>query len=262
MEDNPPASPDIAFESPEVLLIVPALDPFFDNLSVAVVKEFVSSLLRSLFSGRILLFRNDEMPLFRVERSQLEEIAIPLPKAGTTSATIANREFLWTLGERIDPSPRQWVVVANPAGLALRNIDHLFVPELPGPYQPPPADFLWTPAHRGPGSASPGLWAVKGESLPHVIDLWKELHHSYGSQGEEVVWTRLVSQLPIRKRQFESGEIVAPSSREMDWDALTHAAFITIPSWKDPSKSKLLHALYFGTYFADDRGTITNLLEA
>jgi hypothetical protein len=65
-------------------------------------RELVSSLTRSLFTGTCVVFRNGELPLFRVERKGVEEVHVPSALADKTEASRreAEREFLFAVAER------------------------------------------------------------------------------------------------------------------------------------------------------------------
>lgn len=126
------------------LLVIPSLELSQDGKNSVTAKGFVSSLLRSLFSGGIVTFRNQELPLFKVERKAVDEVYVPnaLAEKSATSRQRAMWEFLFGLGSYLKPEPRQWVIVADVASIALRNIDHLLPPDLAGPYGPPEVDSI------------------------------------------------------------------------------------------------------------------------
>jgi hypothetical protein len=231
------------------------------------LRVVVSSQLRSLFTGEIIVFRTSDMPLYKVARTQLTEIPV-IGKRGAERCRVS-QEFLFNLCTHIKPEPRQWVIVAVPAGIALRNIDHLIPPDLPGPYAPPEVDFFWARVHEdgnGPrDEAGPGLWAVRGEFLPVVLERWKEAWEAEPAAGEEDerrIWSDVVRSLPIRKRAFERGEVICPAVGAVDWRALCSAAYVSIPDWPETERWKFMQALYFSTYFGDETGMMVNVLEA
>ncbi len=237
---------------------------------MAVTKRLVSTLLRSLYSGRIAVFRNQEHPLFKIERKALSEFPVPFGIAdrSETSRREITRQFLFGVDNFVTPERRQWVLITNPASLALRNPDHLFAPDSGGSYPPPEVDFYWARAGGDDianSLATPGLWAVRGEHLPLVLERWKEAWNTQSGAttgDEEAIWTRVVQQLPLRKRVFEKGEVVAPRIGAVDWEAVSNAAFVTVPDWPEKEAWKFLQALYFGTYLGDETGMMLNILEA
>ena len=253
------------------LIIIPSLSKKYHPNLVTECKCFAASLMRCLFTGSINIFHNHAIPLFKVERKQVTEAPVENPISGSEEAEErrASREFLFNLCSQIKPEPRQWVIVADPAGIALRNIDHLIPPDLSGPYAPPEADFLWARVNEGGSrprdAAGPGLWAVRGEFLPLVLERWKEAWEAEpeaGMEDERRIWSDVVRSLPIRKKAFERGEVLCPAVGAVDWKALCSAAYVSIPDWPETERWKFLQALYFGTYFGDETGMMVNVLEA
>lgn len=102
--------------------------------AIPLTKLLTSSLLRTLYTGSVVVFQDGDMRLFKVERKQLEVVQVPVSTRCKTAADRqrAEREFLFCLGDYLKPEPRQWVIVADAASLALRNIDDLLPPDLPG----------------------------------------------------------------------------------------------------------------------------------
>jgi hypothetical protein len=239
-------------------------------LDFTLLRIATASLLRSLFADDLLIFRTGDTPLYKVERKQVTEVPLEISVTGKGEAERrqASRRFLFSLCDQIKPEPRQWVIVADPAGIALRNIDHLIPPDLPGPYAPPEVDFFWARVHEdGTGSrdeAGPGLWAVRGEFLPMVLERWREAWETEPAAGEEDerrIWSDVVRSLPIRKKAFERGEVLCPAVGAVDWKALCSAAYVSIPDWPETERWKFLQALYFSTYFGDETGMMVNVLE-
>jgi hypothetical protein len=235
------------------------------------IKILVSSLSRSLFNGSIHIFRNYETPLFKAERRQINEVFLstsqmemPRMKIG-----IESREFLLGHCKYLNPEPRQWVIIPDAAGLALRNIDHLIPADSNVADASAVADFYWTKIEkrnedRGEVPASVGMWAVRGEHLSMVLERWQSVRRDLPageSIDEAAVWSQLVRDLPLRKKSFEKGEVYAPRIGAVDWEAVSNAAFVTVPDWPEKEQWKFLQALYFGTYFGDETGLMLNILD-
>jgi hypothetical protein len=252
---------------PETIAVIATLQSASIRQVSLPCKILTSSLTRSLFTGRIAIFSNNEASLFRVERRQVEEITVPhsFPDQGEEVQRRENRRFVFSLGRYIAPKPRQWVLVADAGTIAIRNIDHLLPPDLPGPHAPPEVDFYWAPMSNGKNQVSTGLWAVRGEHFPLVLERWKRVweegQHEDGL-SEVHAWTRVVEALPLRKRRFERGEVVAPEMGAVDWETVTNAALVTVPDWPEKEAWRFLQALYFGTYLGDETGMMLNILEA
>lgn len=116
----------------------PAEQPLRKNLIYTVVldapgaegyrflgKMLVSSLLRTFFTGDIVVFRNSENPLFLVERKGLEEVYVETPpiigQAGAEQAWC----WKYKVAEMLDVRGYDKVLFLDADCLALRNVDHL-----------------------------------------------------------------------------------------------------------------------------------------
>jgi hypothetical protein len=87
-------------------------------------KMLVSSLLRTYFTGDIVVFRNSPNPLFLVERKGLEEVYLDTPQlSGMTGAEDA---WCWKyrVAAMLDVTSYDKVLFLDADMLALRNIDH------------------------------------------------------------------------------------------------------------------------------------------
>lgn len=102
-------------EVPPPLLLIPSFKPPEEGTSAVMLRGFISSLLRSLFGGRIVVFRNHEIPLFKVERKALDEVFAPAAIAERSEAAgrQATREILFGIWRHLKPESRQWVIVAE-----------------------------------------------------------------------------------------------------------------------------------------------------
>ena len=256
----------MASNSTTPLLVLTSMDADRSANRALLAKGCASSLMRNLFSGDLLIVRNSLEPVFRVDRKRLDEKAITLPtETDPLSRFQTDLRALSEHLETLEIAPRQWVLIASAASVALRNIDHLLPPDAAGPFAPPQIEFYWNRTTCGSGKqdlATPGFWAVRGEHLSMVLAHWKDaLQHGQFSSNEEI-WTRVVRELPLKKRHFEHGEVIAPLISAIDWELVTKAAFITLPSWPDQEARKFLQALYLGTVFADDTGFFFHILDA
>jgi hypothetical protein len=254
------------------MLVIPSNSRIPQRLNLVKSRKFLtSSLMRSLYTGSMVVFRNDDMPLYKIERKLLDEIIITpqidsLPGAGQNKTT---QDYIFELCDHINPAPRQWVIVADEAGLALRNIDHLIPPDAKSPYGPVDVDFFWAHADSVSFGAeednvSTGFWAVRGEHLAMVLLRWKIKWSEAQAVGEldvTKVWTQVVRELPLHKKRFETGEVSSPSLGAVDWERVSNCAFVTVPTWPPLEQRKFLEALYFGTYFGDETGLMLNILD-
>lgn len=94
-------------------------------------KMLASSLLRTQFSGDIVVFHNGDSPLFQIERAGLQDVQIDLP---STSDDAALTELGWALKYRVrelvdsiaKARGHEYILFLDCDCLALRNVDTLF----------------------------------------------------------------------------------------------------------------------------------------
>lgn len=88
-------------------------------------KMLASSLLRTFFTGDILIFRNSAAPLFLVERKGLEEMYLETPPMYGQERAEYSWSYKHRVAELIDPELYDKILFLDADCLALRNIDHL-----------------------------------------------------------------------------------------------------------------------------------------
>jgi hypothetical protein len=163
-------------------------------------KMLASSLLRTFFSGDVLVFRNSPAPLFLVERKGLEEVYLETPPMHGQAG--AEEAWCWKyrVAELIE-NPEQYdkILFLDCDCLALRNIDHLLEGDWDICYQTergkpmtgksfhgffseaematlsnPPSGI---PAHQLEGANS-GTMAIRGAIFHEVMERWREIDES------------------------------------------------------------------------------------
>lgn len=88
-------------------------------------KMLVSSLLRTFFTGDVVVFRNFSNPLFLVERKGLEEVYVETPQIIGQAG--AEQAWCWKykVAPLLDVRGYDKVLFLDADTLALRNVDHL-----------------------------------------------------------------------------------------------------------------------------------------
>ncbi len=88
-------------------------------------KMLVSSLLRTFFTGDVVVFRNFSNPLFLVERKGLEEVYVETPQIIGQAG--AEQAWCWKykVAPLLDVRGYDTVLFLDADCLALRNVDHL-----------------------------------------------------------------------------------------------------------------------------------------
>jgi hypothetical protein len=171
-------------------------------------KMLVSSLLRTFFTGDILVFRNFETPLFLVERKGLEEIYVDAPQLMGQPGAEAAWCWKYKVAEMMVVSGYDKVLFLDADFLALRNIDHLLEGDWDIRYQPERGhkgdeityNTFYTPKEltkaAGRTGINSGSIAVRAEVFHEVMARWREIDEGkrYRNNGfwDQASWNRLL----------------------------------------------------------------------
>ena len=227
-----------------------------------------ASHFRSRFGGDVWLLTSLSRHLFQLRRAGYHQILVPDAAPRPWGCWAQREQVAEELRKVIEAKRGCYVIVADAAGVALRNLEHLIPRDSSGVFSTSAADLYWTDvcgdlvSSGTPRSASPGLWAVKGEHFESVLQSWCEQGiASRGRISEVCIWSKVIHNSPLSKSPFEKGEIYAPTMEEIDWNLLGVSAFVTVPDWPEKEQWKFLQTLYFGTYFGDETGLMLNILD-
>jgi hypothetical protein len=202
-----------------------------------------SSLLRTWFTGDIVVFRNSEMPLFPIERRGVTEIKL------TTSdyRGLADAQEAWRYKFRarhyLDTRGYDKVMFVDCDCLALRNIDHLLEGEWDVGYQPesqqmplslPQFSCFMTDEELASHPVLPGInsgtLAVKAENYHEVMAEWERIDLGPTARprhcSDQGSWNRLVFDTGLKKHAFERGEIKFPMHVQPHFTDWNEAALI------------------------------------
>lgn len=258
--------PETMSDQIQPVLVVVISESQNSNGPIVRTKGLVSSLLRSLYSGRIVVIRQSGDPLYKVERTAVEELWISrakIDKVSNSLATTSKFHFNLSLVCDVEAELRQWVIVANSECVVLRNPDHLIPPDAITSYGANDIDFYWSETDVN-CVAAPGFWAVRKEHFKLVLDSWHRAWSEALDEGvprENEIWNKVVRCLPLRKRRFEKGEVVAPSLNAVDWEAVSNACLVTLSDWPEEEAGKFLQALFFGRYLGDESGMLLRIMD-
>ena len=181
-------------------------------------KMLMSSLLRTYFTGDIVVFRNSEVPLFLVERKGLEEIYLDTPqvsgKAGAEDAWC----WKYKVAPWLDVRGYDKVLYLDADMLALRNIDHLLEGDWDLRYQPErghrgdestynsyyTAEELAAAAQRT--GINSGTLAVRAELFHAVMAKWQEIDEGRRMRTESGFWDQASWNALLHRCAVEKGD--------------------------------------------------------
>ncbi len=154
----------------------------------AMAKICVSSLLRTFFSGEVIVFRNTAEPLFLVERKGLEEIFVKTPDIQGPVAREYTQRWKFQARRYFDPAAYEKVIYLDCDSIALRDVDGLFDGDdweirhvvdsgktLNEVSDPAGAWFHEEEIVASPGrpSSNPWLFAIRGNCFDPVMEEWE-----------------------------------------------------------------------------------------
>lgn len=250
-------------------------------------KMLVSSLLRTFFSGEILVFRNSPTPLFLVQRKGLDEIFLETPEMYGQSRA----EFAWCwkyrVAELIDTSRYDKIMFLDADTLALRNVDHLLEGDWDVRYQPErvrSADAkcfnafftdseLVLAANRA--GINSGTLAIKADIFYEVMAKWQEIDESEtlrdSGSRDQASWNALLLRNDLsqsagdkpywRAQSFPDSEIQFPGFIDPDYNCYTKAALTHNIFSNTKDKIEFTFGLYMRTFFCDPSGLFLSFLE-
>jgi hypothetical protein len=169
------------------LIYTVAIDAPGSEGSRQLAKFLASSLLRTFFTGDIVVFRNSETPLFLVERAGLHEVQID---AGELSGdAMAHDAWCWKYraAELLEVQGYDKVMFLDADCLALRNVDELLAGDWDIRYQPEHGtcatdgcyNASLTGEEMGQVAAQPGVnsgsLAIRAEIFHEVMRAWRQI---------------------------------------------------------------------------------------
>lgn len=239
-------------------------------------KMLVSSLLKTYFSGDIMVFRNTENPLFLVRRQGVEEIYIDLPPP--TAGSRSEQAMCWKYRavDWIDAAKYDRILFLDSDCLALRNIDHLleedwdivYKPETGLPVTCPQFNCFLTDGEMASlrtDGVNSGTWGVRGSLFPEVMREWarigetEPLREHYWS--DQPAWNRLILDTPLKAVPFPDGEVQFPMFQDQRFPKYHKAAITHNLGGSLTEKIHFTFGLYMQNFYCDPSALFLQFLE-
>ena len=151
-------------------------------------KMLVSSLLRTRFSGDIVVFHNSPAPLFQIAREGVREIVLDVPASALSGDDLAGyaRSAKHAAATHIDAAAYGKILFIDCDAIVLRNIDRLLTGDWdfacfaePGTriQEDAYSGYLTRPEHRKlvHEGVNSGTWAVSGARFQEFIRRWRKV---------------------------------------------------------------------------------------
>jgi hypothetical protein len=269
---------------PRHLIYTLALDPEGAMEHRNMAKMLVSSLLRSGFTGDIVVFHNSPHPLFMVPRACVREVTITPENApgDDLSYLYYAQSFKHSVARHIDPAGYDKIAFIDCDAVVLRPLDHLLkgrwdlavFPEVGTRIQAGYFGCFLTERERETLTTegiNSGTWAVRASLWREFLRKWRaaEKLTSCINEGdrlyEQSAFNRVVLDWSRRKKvvRWPMREIALPFCpggialfRDYMSCTIVHAAGAGLPM-----KMRFLFSTYAAVYLHDPNLTLLNIME-
>ena len=248
------------------------------------VKMLGGSVVRTGFSGDMVIFRNGLHPVFLVGRQGIGEEYVETPLMDPRNLGEYSKAWKARAAEAFDSECYGWVVFLDADCLCLRNIDHLLTDQdCDILYQPETGRAMKEGAFNGylkagemeqrgdSGSRrgiNSGTWAVRGTCFRQVMEKWMLIQAEEPvretASREQSAWNRLIldaARYGWRAQPFEAHEVQFPLGFDKDWKLYKDAAIIHCTGGTVPEKIQFMFGLYMQRFFHDASSTLLNVVE-
>jgi hypothetical protein len=272
-----PASPKPKKRPERHLLYTIAIDPPGSPGHRTLAKMLVSSLLKTWFTGDIVVFRNTSEPLFQVPRQGVTEYEIETPDYHGVADEQEAWRYKFRVREHLKVKGYDKVVFLDADCLALRNIDHLLEGEWDIGWYPEPGRSVTLPQFhcfltdgelrllKSRMGANSGSLAIRAERYHEVMEAWEKIDLGPTKRprecSDQASWNRFLLDTPLKKHPFEKGEIQFPLFLHPSFHEWKNAALVHAIGGMTREKMRFLWGLYIQTFYFDDRATMLNLIE-
>ena len=263
------------------LLYTLALDYAETTAHRNLAKLLVSSLLRTRFSGDILVFHNSPAPLFMVAREGVREVVLDVPETAFADNDLAGfaRSAKHAAAAHIEAAGYDKIMFIDCDSIVLRNIDHLFDGEWDLACIAEVGTRIQEIAYSGYLSdderrslkregVNSGTWAVAGSRFHEFIGRWREVEAGVPVRidgfREQSAFNRVAFDWDGIRHAWSSREIALPlcnhalaSYRGYMRAAIVHAAGGDGVNYK----LRFLFSAYAATFLFDSQLTLFNILE-
>lgn len=240
-----------------------ALDRPGQDVHRRMARLLVTSLIRTGWHGRIVVFRNSSEAVLPVRHPAVEEMIL---EENGESPWGRLMQWKYRVRDLLDLTGIGKVLFLDCDSIALRSLNHLMLgtwdiysaPE-PGRICEPPFNGYLREEEMGTIHHLPGLNAgTLGVSAQHFravaaewdrIDSTEPLRKWHAT--DQPAWNRLVLDTPLRHRHFAPGEVQFPFLHRAVWHEYRHAALVHACDRSPEEKFSLLYGLWMDVYGRD-----------
>lgn len=237
-----------------------ALDKPGQDVHRKMARLLVTSLLRTAWHGRIVVFRNQSRPILPEGHPDVEEIIISAAPEAVWHRTVS---WKYRVHDQLDVTGFGKVLFLDCDCLALRSINQLmfgswdiFTAPEPGrlvefPFNGYLTDDEMNALKKEPGLNS-GTMGIRAEHFHAVMAEWERLDAVAPLRPSKCrnqhSWNRLILDTKLRHRNFTPGEIQFPFLHRALYPDYRRAALIHAADRTPPEKLSLLFGLWMEAF--------------
>lgn len=241
-------------------------------------KFLVLSLLRTRFSGDIVVFKNSATPLFMVPRAGVREVFIETPAPDGEKFWDYAQAFKFLVRHHLDVAGYDKVLFLDADCLALRSLDPLLAGDWDLAMYPEPGSRAGAPwfncfisdaeaATLTEEGINGGTLAVRAELYHEVMSEWERIHFGPSPRpkhfADQAALTRLVIDTPLRKRAYTRAEIATPFGYDPNAARYFNSRLVHLAGTADfDVKLRFMFGLYLNTFFFDREATLLHILDS
>ncbi|MEN8695197.1 MAG: hypothetical protein ABF334_10345 [Akkermansiaceae bacterium] len=267
---------------PKNLIYTVAFDAEGYRGARTMAKILVSSLLRTMWSGDIIVFSNSPIPMFPVGRPGLQEVYCKQPTwkidqpNNVTECLNKSLEWRFKSHHLIETKGYDKIIYLDCDCLCLRNLDHLFANDWDVLVQREKGRSIQDRVFSGYLSnkelselscdgINAGTIAVKASLFHEFMKSWQKAYEASPSQHEEfrdqTALNRLILDLDLRVKDFERGEVCFPFHIDTHYRDFRDAALLHMVGEGQREKIDFAFAFYMAAFFNDGQGVFLDFLE-
>lgn len=214
-------------------------------------KMLVISLLKVNTDAEIIVFRNNDSPLFLVERKGVTEVVVDLPSNDLETVVRAARAWKYRARQVLRQTSFINLLYIDADCIVTRNVDDLFLGV--------DTDIGYVLSTRGPHS---GLFQLKSTVATEVLTKWDEIHSTMQDAPEHAAWEQLLSSKEWDATAIKDTMVFCLDAGEHPSFCPEQASILHARGATLENKLRLLFGHYASNYWFDNSLTLVNLFDS
>jgi hypothetical protein len=239
-------------------------------------KMLVASLLRTGFSGQIIVIHNSPTPLYLIGREGVLEIRVE--PGDLTGMAGLKRAWSWKYLARawFNPADYGKIMFVDSDCLALHNVDPLLEGDWDIRYHVERGSRIQDSEFCGHldddemaalvrEGVNSGILAIRASVYTEVMEEWERIDQREPPQNDscsdQASWNRLLLDTSLRSEPFHAADLALPLHREPAFGVYSKASLVHLIGGNPETKCKFGFGLFMGRFYTDPNSVFFNLIE-